>query len=218
MIIGTRSSEQSIIALCENNGAIRHGHFVYASGRHGDSYIDLEPLLADAEIASAFGAEIVARWLNIADAPRPKAVAGPAKGGVALAACVAQAFNRLSSTPQEEIVAISVDTRDDGFAPSGAATKLTRGESVLLVDCVVTTGDSLAQAAAAVSAAGGVILGAVAVITCGNIPHISFQGERRVPRREPRQVPLSSLATLPFVTHPADSCPLCVAGRPIDTE
>jgi len=173
----------------EETGALLTGHFRLSSGLHSDRYLQCARLLMWPDRAERAGQELAHKLRSFS----AKAVVSPALGGVIIGHETARALR---------IPAMFVERKDGAFAlRRGFA--LERGEPVVVVEDVFTTGKSTNEASAAVEAAGGRVLAVGSIVDRG-LPAGAF----RVPSR--------SLLSLPVPSWPEAECPLCRKGAPID--
>jgi orotate phosphoribosyltransferase len=194
-------------ALFRSSGALREGHFLLKSGRHGDAYVEKFAVLADPAATS----ELCAFWAAAyrpADAPvTVDVVAGPTTGGIILA---------FETGRQLGVRAIfAEETRE----PDGATRREFRrgftiepGERVLLVDDILTTGGSLLAMIPTVEALGGEIVGCHVLV--------DRSGEDRAAITSPasgRSYSLASLwrLSLPTFDPGPDACPACAVAVPL---
>ncbi len=192
--------------LFRASGALRSGHFLLKSGRHGDRYVEKFLVVQHPAITS----ELCGFWaafarddsgLSLVDV-----VAGPTTGGVLLAFETARQLG-VRSIFAEEVSGPDGTTRREfrrGFA-------LARGERVLLVDDILTTGGSLLAMLGPVERAGAEIVGcAVLVDRSGGTASLTSPLTGAIH-------PLLSLWVLDLPTYEAGpaTCPMCAAGTPI---
>ena len=180
--------------LAESGAVIRDSHVVYTSGRHGSAYVNKDAVYPHTGRVRELCA-------LLADAARPldaQIVCGPAMGGIILAQWTGHHLG-LPAVYAEK-------------APEGGMTlrrgydALVRGRRVVVVEDVVNTGGSLAEAIHAVRAANGTVVGAVALCNRGGVTAAALD------------VPvLQSLVELSLESWPAEECPLCRRGVPVDT-
>ena len=71
--------------LFRRSGALRNGHFLLKSGRHGDAYVEKFAVLADPAATSELCSFWAAGHRDQDSKPRVDLVAGPTTGGVILA-------------------------------------------------------------------------------------------------------------------------------------
>jgi orotate phosphoribosyltransferase len=192
--------------LFRASGALREGHFLLKSGRHGDRYLEKFLVLQHPTITSELCGMWAARFRDRDGVPMVDVVAGPTTGGVVLAFETARQLG-VRAIFAEEVRDADGTTRREfrrGFA-------LVPGERVLLVDDILTTGGSLLAMLPPVEAGGATIVGcAVLVDRSGGTASLasSVSGAVR---------PLLSLWVLDLPTYapgPA-TCPMCAAGLPL---
>jgi orotate phosphoribosyltransferase len=180
--------------LAEAGAVIRDSHVVYTSGRHGSAYVNKDAVypLTD-RVRELCGL--------LADAARPldaEIVCGPAMGGIILSQWTGHHLG-LPALYAEK-------APEGGMALRRGYDALVRGRRVLVVEDVVNTGGSLADAVAAVRAAGGTVVGAVALCNRGGVTAAALG----VPA-------LHALVELSLDSWPAEECPLCRRGVPVNT-
>lgn len=201
-------------ALFRRSGALREGHFLLKSGRHGDAYVEKFAVLSDPAATSELCGYWAARHRDDAapsdDGGPPPArvdlVAGPTTGGVLLA------FETGRQLGVRAIFAEEV-RRPDGVVQREfrRGFRIAPGERVLLVDDILTTGGSLLAMIPAVEEMGGEIVEcAVLVDRSGGRPTLTSPRTGRV-------YPLWALWRLDLPTfEPGEAtCPRCADGTPL---
>jgi orotate phosphoribosyltransferase len=182
-------SSETLLRLFEERGALLQGHFLLTSGLHSPRYLQCARVLMDPDLATRLGAELAGRLRPLLGPRRAGAVVAPALGGVIVAHEVARALGcRGLFTERQE----GAMTLRRGFT-------LEKGEAVVVVEDVITTGGSTREVMDAVRARGAevVAVGSLVDRSGGKV-------DLGVPRR--------SLLELDVPTHAADACPLCAAG------
>jgi orotate phosphoribosyltransferase len=193
-------------ALFRRSGALRDGHLLLKSGRHGDAYVEKFAVLSDPAATSELCGFWAARHRGEEGVSRLDLVAGPTTGGVILAFETARQLG-VRSIFAEEVRAADGEPRREfrrGF-------RIDPGERVLLVDDILTTGGSLVAMIPAVEAMGGEIIEcAVLVDRSGGRSTLTSPTTGRV-------YSLRSLWQLDLATYEpgSDDCPLCAAEMPI---
>jgi orotate phosphoribosyltransferase len=199
--VATRTEE-----LFRRSGALREGHFLLKSGRHGDAYVEKFAVLSDPAATS----ELCAVWAGmVCDRDGDSMVdlvAGPTTGGVILAFETARQLG-VRSVFAEEVRADDGATRREfrrGF-------RIEPGERVLLVDDILTTGGSLLAMLPAVEAMGGEI------VECVVLDDRSGGRATLTSPTTGRTYPLRSLWALDLPTYEAGwpTCPMCAADMPL---
>lgn len=139
--------------------SIRHGEFTLASGAHSTYYIDARPTTMSAE-----GLHLIGR-LGVA-ALRARRWAPTSVGGLTMGADPVAYAVALASRENPPIIdAFSVRKEAKGHGTKRRLEGNFRsGDTVVVVEDVITSGGSAIQAIAAVEEAGGRVLGVLAVV------------------------------------------------------
>jgi orotate phosphoribosyltransferase len=181
-----------VLPLFEKTEAILSGHFLLSSGLHSERYMQCARLLAHPVHAEALGRALAAK------SPKPDLVVSPAMGGLIIGQEVARALGvRHYFTEREN----GVMTMRRGFS-------LDWGETVALVEDVVTTGKSSREVADLLASKGAKIVSWLSIVN-------------RSPETEPALSPsipgvtLKSLAAVSIPSHKPEACPLCKQGLPV---
>lgn len=181
---------ESYNEILEECGAVLKGHFLLTSGLHSDTYVEKfkilqYPLLTD-KLCKA-----IADHFN---KTKPHVVVGAAIGGIIISHVVAR-FLSTRSIFAERIDSNLVFRR--GFS-------IEKGERVLIVDDIVTTGGSIFELLDLVAEQGGAVKGIGLLID-------------RSGGKADFGVPTFPLVTLDIPTYSPDDCPLCAANIPLTT-
>ena len=179
--------EQELKDYLSSSGAFLEGHFLLSSGLHSPNYVQCAQALKSPAWAGRMGAALAEGWTG----PRPDVVLSPAMGGLIIGHEVARAFGvDFLFTEREN----NEMTLRRGFA-------LKKGQRLIIVEDVFTTGKSTLETAAVAGAAGAEVIGAMSVI--------NRMGDRTLP------FGALSLLKLGLETWQPGSCPLCAAGLPV---
>ena len=180
-------TEQHLLTIFEQTGALLEGHFQLTSGLHSPRYLQCALVLQYPEYAEFVGRALAAKFSD----DRVDAVVAPAIGGIIVAHETARATGvRALFTERES----GVMTLRRGF-------RLTRGERVLVVEDVVTTGGSTRETIEAVIEADGVVIGAGSIVDrSGGAVDVGVR--------------CLSLLTLEVAAYDPSECPLCKEGIP----
>jgi orotate phosphoribosyltransferase len=178
---------EEVIQKFRETGALLEGHFVLSSGLHSAVYLQCALVLQYPREAQELGRAIAAefRTQNI------QTVASPAIGGLIIGHEVARALGARFIWTERENGAMVLRR---GFSVSA-------GESVLVVEDVVTTGGSTRETVVALQAHGAVVIGAASIID-----RSSGQAEVGAPR--------VALATLDVPAVDPSVCEACKRGEP----
>jgi len=187
-----------VLAELEHVGAVLNDrHFVYTSGRHGSSYINMDALFPHVELTSRISELLVEPFGGEFDV-----VAGPAVGGVVLAG-----FGALASTRRfgHEVTFVWADKTSDGFTLERAGfADAVANRRILLVEDLLTTGGSLSKVCQAVLAASGHPVGASVVCNRGGVTATDLGVHR-----------LTALTEINLSSTTASDCQLCKECVPI---
>ena len=178
---------QHLLTIFEQTGALLEGHFQLTSGLHSSRYLQCALVLQYPEHAEFVGRALAAKFSD----DRVDAVVAPAIGGIIVAHETARAIGvRALFTERES----GVMTLRRGF-------RLTRGERVLVVEDVVTTGGSTRETIEAVIDADGVVIGAGSMVDrSGGAVDVGVRWQ--------------SLLRLEVAAYDPSECPLCKNGVP----
>jgi orotate phosphoribosyltransferase len=142
--------------------AFERKHFILASGRESDFFIDCKQAVLSAE-GHVLAGEAMFDALSLLPGPPCEAVAGVELGGCPLASAVSlMSFQR--GAPLDAVY-VRKDAKDHGSRRllEGNA-RLRAGARLVLLEDVVTTGGSTLKAAAKLRDAGYVVSGVVALV------------------------------------------------------
>jgi orotate phosphoribosyltransferase len=186
---------ERVLAMLRGAGALKQGHFLLASGRHSDQYVEKFDLLRHPRDTEAICRGFVDRFREA----RIDLVVGPTTGGIILAFEVARQLDALAAYAER--------VEGGGRVPPGRrefrrGTTFTPGARVLVVDDILTTGGSVRETLAAL-APHPVEVVAVAVLVDRSGGTADFG------------VPLFSLARLEIANWEPATCPLCASGVPL---
>ncbi len=182
-------NQDAVLDVFRSSGALLEGHFRLSSGLHSNGYLQCALVLQHPRHAEALGQALAAkvRALNL----DVQAVISPALGGLIIGHEVARGLG---------VRAIFAE-RQEGLLTLRRGFTIAAGERFLVVEDVVTTGGSTRETMDVVTTAGGVVVGAGAIIDRGVNVDLG--------------VPFSSLAKVSFPTWPADQLPDWLAAIPV---
>ncbi|HYX40215.1 MAG TPA: orotate phosphoribosyltransferase [Pyrinomonadaceae bacterium] len=180
-----QSSE--VIERFKRTGALLEGHFVLTSGLHSERYLQCALVLQHPAEAEAFGRALAERFR----AEGVETVAAPAIGGIIIGYEVARALGARSVWTE----------REQGRMTLRRGFTVRPGETILVVEDVITTGGSTRETIEALRTAGACIIAAASIID-------------RSGGRADVGVPRIALATLDVPALAPVACPLCAQGVP----
>ncbi|MCX5643014.1 MAG: orotate phosphoribosyltransferase [Candidatus Omnitrophica bacterium] len=182
--------EQSeILKIFESSRALLTGHFLLSSGLHSDRYLQTALVLQEPATALLLGGELAKRFR---DAP-VSVVIGPALGGVVIAFAVANGLKGSRTIFAE---------RKEGAFTLRRGFEIRKGEKVLVVEDVITTGGSIREVMALVESLEAEVCAVAAVAERSSQP-IDFGVRKEV------------LLRLPLTTFSPDDCLLCRQQIPL---
>ena len=178
---------EEVIERFRRTGALLEGHFILSSGLHSTNYLQCALLLQHPAEAERFGRALAARYRSAGI----ETVAAPAIGGLVIGYEVARALN-----------ARFIWTERDGAGQMTLRRGFTlrAGESVLVVEDVITTGGSTRETIRTLTANRARVIGAASIID-------RSQGRADV------GVPRFALATLDVPAVAESACEACARGE-----
>ena len=174
--------EDRLLTIFQKTGALLDGHFQLTSGLHSPRYLQCALVLQYPEHAEFVGRALAAKFSD----DRVDAVVAPAIGGIIVAHETARAIG----------VRALFTEREAGLMTLRRGFRLSRGERVLVVEDVVTTGGSTRETIEAVVNADGVVIGAGSIVD-------RSAGDADVGVRR------QALLTLDVPSYDPSECPLC---------
>jgi orotate phosphoribosyltransferase len=180
--------EQEVIQKFKDAGALLEGHFVLSSGLHSAVYLQCAIALQLTADAIGFGAALAEQFKDA----KIESVASPAIGGIVIGYELARQLRARFIWTE----------RENGRMTLRRGFTLRKGERVLVVEDVITTGGSTRDTIAAIENAGAEVIGAASIID-------------RSGGRTDVGVPRVSLATLDVSAVAQDQCEACKRGEPV---
>lgn len=200
----SNGTEDRVLRLLERTQAVKKGHYVYTSGKHGEDYVNVRRLFTSPRAGMTIG-----HFIALAYACEPiDVVVGPAKGAIALSQWVAYALGMMQ---EREIASVFAEKGDGGeFVFNNDFGELeVAGKRALVVEDVSTSrhGGSLAKTIIATRLAGGIVVGAGLVWNRSGITAADLD------------VPvLIALVNKQLPAWDAADCPLCRREAPINED
>ncbi len=185
-------TQMDLLQQLEEIGALKKGHFLYASGKHGDTYVEKFNLLRNPRATS----EVCRHFSDRFRDERIDVVVGPTTGGILLA---------FETARQLDVAAAYAERKGDGEAGREFRrdTTFEPGARVLVVDDILTTGGSVRETLAALEEQPVEVV-AVGVLVDRSAGATTFG-----------DVPLVAVASRKFDAWDAEECPLCKEGVPL---
>lgn len=180
-------TEDVVLGMFRESGALLEGHFLLSSGLHSSGYLQCALVLQHPKLAESLG-RMLADQLQLLSAT---AILSPAIGGLIIGHEVARAVGvrAMFAERQDKVL-----TLRRGFT-------LSADDRVIVIEDVVTTGGSTRETIAVAEQAGAQVIGAGSIIDrSGGATALG--------------VPFHSLVTLRLPTYKPEECPLCAGGTP----
>jgi len=183
-------TEDEVLAEFRASRALLEGHFVLSSGRHSAFYLQCARVLMNPDRAGRL-ASALAHKLPRELRAQVRKVVSPAMGGVIIGHEVGRALG---------VDAIFLE-RPEGTFEFRRGFDIEQGDTVLVVEDVITTGLSSREAIKAIELAGGKVVAAAALVdrTGGSVD---------------LGVPFHALVTINFPTYAEDEIPAQLAALP----
>ncbi len=178
-------TEEKVLTLMEELGALHTGHFLLSSGLHSNRYFQCARILQFPELARELGAAMA----DFFSETPCDLVVSPAMGGILIGHEVARAAGRRFVFTE----------RVDGVMSIRRGFSIEEGEKVIIAEDVVTRGTSVLEVIKCVEDAGGIVVGVTSIID-------RTGGDAGLP------LPLNSLAKVQVKTWKPEECPLCREG------
>ncbi len=178
-----------MLSILKKTGAFLEGHFELSSGLHSPNYVQCALVFQYPELAEKIARQVAEPFKD----KEIKVVIAPALGGIIVCHEVARVLGARAIFAERVVSGEMVLRR--GF-------KIERGDSVLIVEDVVTTGASTKEIIGLVEKAGGVIIGCGFIVDRSS-GKMSFNQDAK------------SLLALEMKTYNPEDCPLCREGIPL---
>ena len=179
-------TREEIIEMLKEAGVLLEGHFLLTSGRHSDRYMQCAKIFQYSKYSVPLCAELVEKYKD----DNVELVIGPAIGAIQMAYEVGRQLGVKNIFAE----------REDGKMTLRRGFTIEKGQRVLIVEDVVTTGGSVKEVMELVKVAGGDIVGIGSIVdrTGGKIDF---------------GVPYKSAFSMDITSYEADECPICKSGE-----
>jgi orotate phosphoribosyltransferase len=177
-----------VLKIFKTAGAIKEGHFLLASGLHSPVYWEKFRILQHPHSTGRLCRLIAQHFKE----QKIDVVAGPTTGGIILAFETARQLGVRGIFAEKE-GELRIFRRDFEIAP---------GEHILIVDDILTTGNSIRETISAVDKLGGIVIG-IGVLVDRSEENIDFD------------LPFFSCLRAPTTVYSPEECPLCAAHIPL---
>lgn len=206
-------NESDVLDLLERVGAFRKGHFVFTSGRHGDTYINKDAIYPYTRETSALCKAMAERFKD----DDIEVVIGPAVGAAILSQWVAHHLSLLNG---RDVLSVYADkdlpaprdaTRQaggsGGFILRRGYDRVAAGKNVLVVEDLMTTGGSVKKVITLAKGAGATVAGVGVVCNRGGVT-----------AKDVGALKLTSLVNVQLDSWEASDCILCERKIPVNED
>ena len=178
-----------LLTLLQNTGAMLEGHFLLTSGRHSNVYIEKFRILEDPNALD----EVCREMAEIVMDENVELVLGAAIGGILIAGGVGRHLS----------VRHIFSERVNGKMELRRGFAITKGQKVVIVEDIITTGGSVVELIQLAKEEGAEIIHVVNLVD-RNSGEVDFG------------VPSTALLTVPSQSWETKDCPLCKQGVPVN--
>ena len=188
IILSGCSLSDEVLGIFKTAGAIKEGHFLLASGLHSPVYWEKFRVLQHPHLTEKL-CRLIAQHFR---GQKIDLVAGPTTGGIILAFETARQLETRCIFAEKEGMA-RIFRRDFEIVP---------GAHVLIVDDILTTGNSLKETINAVAKQKGIVIG-IGVLVDRSEENLDLN------------LPFFSCLRAPTKVYSPQECPLCAANIPL---
>jgi len=199
---------EEVVHMLKQHGSFHEGHFVFTAKTqpHSNFYIDCAATLRDPDAATRLGYEMAKRIIGL----RPDIIVTPAENAIPLGIPAAHYLAHNSGV--SDIRAI-IASKGEGktFVFKRGADKELRGGRIAVLEDLWSTGSSTKSVVDAITACGGQVVAAGAIVNRGNVTAeaVGEVGDF---------FSLCEVDGVPHIPQPARPCPWCQAGIPMRTD
>ncbi|PIT93632.1 phosphoribosyltransferase [Candidatus Falkowbacteria bacterium CG10_big_fil_rev_8_21_14_0_10_43_11] len=195
-------SEPQVMEILRKRKALIEGHFVGKSGKHLDTYVLKDAIYPYSDISTLCRS---LAWRFRRDFHFIEAVVGPVVGGVSLSQWVAHWLREFT---KREVLALFADKDPDkGFIIGRGYERLIQYKRTLVVEDILTTGGSAAKTIEVARTFNAHVIALGVLCNRGGVTPESVNAPE-----------IFALANLNLPSWEARDCPLCAAGKEVNTE
>lgn len=186
-------SEDEVLKIYKSIDALLEGHFILSSGLHSRMYLQSALVFSNTKIAESLCKSLSAKVKNLVDIDSIDLIVSPAMGGVIVGYELSRHLNKLNIFAE----------RKDGVFSIRRGFKINKGQKVLVVEDIVTTGKSSLECFECIHDLGGEVVAEAALINRGGdsvnlgVPLITL-ANLDIPNYEPENLP-EDLKNLPAI-------------------
>ncbi len=183
-------TNEEVLKIYEETGALLKGHFRLSSGRHSDRYLQSALVLQYPWQAEKL-CQALADKVKVLN---PQAILSPAMGGLFVGHELARALKVRSIFTERNKETDAMELRR-GFT-------VAKGERIFAVEDIITTGKSVRESYQVVRALGAEVVGVGCLIDRSGGENVF-------------DVPVKSLTSLKVESWEEKDCPMCKQGLPV---
>jgi orotate phosphoribosyltransferase len=189
-------TQREILEIFQKSGALLSGHFRLSSGLHSGKYLQCALVLQYPDLAEQLCGQLACEFKL--PGSKINAVVSPAIGGIIVGHEVAKVLGCRALFCE----------REAGKTKLRRGFEIGRGERVVIVEDVITTGGSVKEIVEIVKGMGGEVEGIGAIVDRSKP---SFSDELAT-----LNLPLKSLLRIDIETYSPEECPICKQGIPLE--
>ena len=186
-------SENQVLDVYKSIGALLEGHFILSSGLHSRMYLQSALIFSNTNIAESLCKSLAVKVNNIINIKDIDIIVSPAMGGVIVG------YELSRHLVKKNIFA----ERKDGKFTIRRGFQINKGQKVLVVEDIVTTGKSSLECFDCIRGLGGDIIGEAALINRGGnsvdlgVPLVTL-ANLNIPNYDPDNLP-EDLKNMPAI-------------------
>lgn len=183
--------------LLEKNNVIKYGHFILSSGNHSSVYINKDEIWKYPEISLRIIKQMdkeISKNIKCLD----YIVTGPATSGSVWASALAVHILRPFAYCEKQ-------GKNEDMVFRRGFPYLINESNVLIIEDIITTGNSVKKTIDSVSKCGGTPIGVICI--CNRNEDFDYIND----------IPIISLQKIPSPSYDPNSCPLCEEGKEFDS-
>jgi len=186
-------SENQVLDVYKSIGALLEGHFILSSGLHSRMYLQSALIFSNTNIAESLCKSLAVKVNNIINIKDIDIIVSPAMGGVIVG------YELSRHLVKKNIFA----ERKDGKFTIRRGFQINKGQKVLVVEDIVTTGKSSLECFDCIRELGGDIIGEAALINRGGnsvdlgVPLVTL-ANLNIPNYDPDNLP-EDLKNMPAI-------------------
>ncbi|MFP6779214.1 MAG: orotate phosphoribosyltransferase [Alphaproteobacteria bacterium] len=150
-------SEDEVLKIYKSIDALLEGHFILSSGLHSRMYLQSALVFSNTNIAESLCKSLATKVIDHIDIDIIDLIVSPAMGGVIVGYELSRHLNKLNIFAE----------RKDGIFSIRRGFKINKGQKVLVVEDIVTTGKSSLECFECIHELGGEIVAEAALINRG---------------------------------------------------